>query len=66
MKQSYKCLLDEFNKLKDSIEKILEKKSQNPMIQNIQNPTDNTKRKDISIKASPNIKIFQSNTNQLY
>ena len=27
LKQNYKCLLDEFNKLKDSIEKILEKKS---------------------------------------
>ena len=27
LKQNYKWLLDEFNKLKDSIEKILEKKS---------------------------------------
>jgi phage shock protein A len=27
LKQNYKCLLDEFNKLKDYIEKILEKKS---------------------------------------
>lgn len=27
LKQNYKCLLDEYNKLKDSIEKILEKKS---------------------------------------
>jgi len=68
LKQNYKCFLDEFNRLKDTIEKLLEKKSQNPMIQNIQNPNpyDNTKRKDISIKASPNIKIFQSNTKQLY
>lgn len=66
LKQNFKCLLDEMNNLKEAIKKILEKRTQNSEIQNT-NTNSYIKEKDsISLKVTPNIKIFQIPTKQLY
>ena len=64
IKQCYKRFLDEINKLKEIIQIIMNKKSQNPEITN--NHSTNNNIKDKEIKCSPNIKIFQSIDKELY